>query len=162
MKPLLLSLLLLLAGSVRADQANWKVVSATAQTSTPAQAKWTFSIQNVSSRTLELGEDWQTKGRASANLSLNNPESPFATHFMTLLAEPCHHPQNYLKVEPGATVTAVVPQISGFAQDRLNLVITERAQKVVVAALSEVAIKEEDPAATHPSPAPDFSKPPEK
>ena len=132
----------LLVASLKAEQSNWQVVSATAGTTRETGTTWTFTLRNVSGRTLEVGEHWSSKGKASANFCQSS--SKFGTvAAMTLLAEPCHHPQAHLDVESGKTITAVVPRIAGYDKDSLSLVIVEGKERVVVAPLSQVSIEGE-------------------
>ena len=139
MKALLIATLLF--GAVQAEEACWEVVDAARQHNVGAGATWVFRIRNISDREIAVIEDWSRKGKAAANLCLElgqfgaNPD-------INLIAEPCHYPSlGSLTIEPGDTVTAVVPALTGFELGRLNLTIIEDGKKLLVAPLSSLRIK---------------------
>jgi len=150
----------LLAGSLKAEQSNWQVTGVTAGTTPETRATWSITLRNVSDRTLEVGEHWSSKGKASANFCRNGGKfGTLATN--TIFSEACHQPQTLLTVEPGKTVTAVVPRATGFDEDSLSLVILEGKERVVVAPLSQLNAEAEK-APTKPSPAQSTGEPAEK
>ena len=65
--------------------------------------------------------------------AISGPDKP-------LIAEPCHFPEGwnrFMQVEPGATVTAILPVTDGYG-GKLGFVITTRQGRILVGPLTAV------------------------
>ena len=156
MKALLLATLLL--GTLEAEEPCWKLVSAKAGPPIGSTAQWTFTIRNVSGEARKIAEDWRTKGNASVNLCMRLGASG---PLMNLFSEPCHGPKSHLDVPPGATITAVIPDLAGFDRDKLLLTMVEGGERTVIGTLSECTASVAPESADQPVPTPEPKTAPE-
>ena len=146
-----------LVGSLQAEQPRWEVVRADPAKQDSTVVQWTFTIRNTSGQRLTVAEDWSVKGKASANFYLSL-DSFGAAAGMKLFAEPCHAPKSHLQVEPGATITAVVPDVPDIDRNKLTLTIIEEGNVVAIGTLENIANKGQQGGADQPATAPE-SKP---
>ncbi len=144
MKSLLL--ITILIGTISAEELHWKIVESRAEISTDFATKWTFTIQNISDRTLNVAQDWSIKENASTNLYVGSfdagkklSDMPYGAG-SKLFSESCHTPTQ-LKVEPGATINAVITVFADYDRDRLTLGVIEGDKRTAIGTLSKIAPK---------------------
>ena len=101
-------LLLALSANLWADEGLLKIVRSDTVVSEKGRTTVTFKIQNVSNKAIQLGYEQGSAEKLYTNIrSVDDGSGDFESFFpslTSLLAKPCHGPQEFQPVAPNETV----------------------------------------------------------
>lgn len=126
-------LLILLAfdACLRAEIASMKIVSSKVTSSENGKTVITFTIKNISEKTIQLGHEVGSKGKIDTNIRLvfdreDYPEgSSFWPYSPNMISKACHG-QTFFPVDPGQVVPVQLHLYDGFFGKKLALVLTRK------------------------------------